>query len=339
LLVAHLYKRAISEGVHGVKDQHVFTNAVKAVVRMGNDAIKIWNKIALENSPKYGGNLGLPLTKLEDGAVKRMKEREIDDLYASKLKNTPKEIASRYHPNLLVTWLSKAVQPPDLSPQQYAKINVLIGELQRAEKHYPEKIHQIFMNEYFDTYILERVKEGSHSKPGKLQAFLESVATSGGKKADSALFETVAPQSGEAQSLALRAVTRGVESIINKNETQFINVLKAVKRMGVLSEWNELVNTGGYTDLALTEKMDLSEKGIQKLWSKVKDNIYTTKAAPPVSAPEPSVSRSVTPDANAEAKQSVLTRMGFYGDKHEKLKQQGIDTGPKLGGSVSNKKH
>jgi hypothetical protein len=282
-VVNYLYGRAISEGVVE-KDKTVWVNAAKAVVRMGNDAIKIWNRIAYYNTPKFRSNLTLPLnTEDKHGKVAHIKEADIEGYLTTNLKDTPREIAAIYHPTLLVRWLSEAAlerRPADLSTEDNKVIDDLVKNLQTAEKDFPQRIHQIFMNEYLQAYITGRTKVGNHSQPGKLQAFLESVITEKADKPDSSIFDTVSTKTEEAQSIATRAVSYALQCLDDKNlprptlgekaKPQFINILKAVKRMGIIDEWNELAK-GNFAHLMLTAKTDLSEKGIEKFWKSVKD--------------------------------------------------------------------
>jgi hypothetical protein len=201
----------------------------------------------------------------------------------------PKEVISRYHPSLLVDWVVQATQPGDMAIEQYKKFQTIIDDLKRAGRSKdPTEIHKVFMLAYFDTYITERTKSGLHSQPGKLQSFLESLVTDGGKHSDTALFDTVPKHSAEAMNLAMKAVALAVTDI--QNQTQFVNILKAVKRMGIESEWNGLVAVD-YKGLVLTDKTDLSEKGIEKLWRAVKDNL-NVPASPSRNA-QPSVSTSL----------------------------------------------
>jgi hypothetical protein len=278
-LVAHLYERAMTEGVSGVTDQTVFTNAIKAVVRMGNDAIKAWNQLAIKYTQDENNALILPLNTVDKkGKVTRIKESKIDELYKAKFAEMPKEVISRYQPSILVNWVINASLPGDMEEKQYKKFQALIDNLKRAEvSGDPADIHQVFMLAYFDTYITERTKTTFGSQPGKLQAFLESIATDDKKHADSDLFGTVPPHSAEAMNLALRAVALAVtdnpgESSSDK-EALFINIVKAVKRMGIEREWNGQVTGLGHQGLVLDEKKELKEGAINKLWDSVKETL------------------------------------------------------------------
>ncbi len=296
-LVAHLYERATIEGMSGVKDQAVFINAVKAVVRMGNDAIKVWNQLVVKNSQQDDNVLILPPNTTEKGKVVRgIKENKIEALFHAKLEKMPKEAVTRLQPSLLVDSFAQAQQPDDMSQAQYEKFQVIATAMQRASRSKdPTEVHKVFMKAYFDTYILERTKVGMHSQPGKLQSFLESLATDSDSHADTALFKTVPKDSVEAMDLALRAHALMTTNNSLQNKSQFVNILKAVVRMGIERQWNDLVSVNE-RGLMLTGKTDTSEKGFEKLWDAVKDN----------------PNEPLTPTSRT-AKPSISTRLSTFG--------------------------
>ncbi len=277
-MVKYLYARAISEGVLE-KDKNVWIYAVKGVLCMGNDAIRFWNKIVAVNTPKFQANLTLP-ENIEDkyGKAVPASESEIGK-YFTTLKDTPRELAALYHPALLVKWLANAAleRPAGLTVVDNKVIDDLLKNLQTAEHDFPERIHQIFMNEYLQAYIAGSTQVGKENQPGKLQLFLESVITDETENRDAVIFATVSTKTAEALSIATRAVTSALKSLTDKRlapsrggdkaKSQFINILKAVQYMGIIDEWNQLAQSN-FAHLMLSNTTDLSEKGIEKFWNR-----------------------------------------------------------------------
>jgi hypothetical protein len=264
-LVSHLFNRAMLEGiVDGKQNQIIYTNAVKAIVRMGDGAVNDWNALVTSK-------LGSDAPRIENSKLDKnkeivlMKESAINSTYEtfSKLPDIKTRITAAVY------------------PAQLAVLNDYVKAF--AETGAREK----FLELYLDTYINERVKVGSHTEKGPLLTQLDEAFTKlykENKKAfggsakstpDSILFNSVNQGPALAARLTERALQRAIASIDSKDPKAFVNCLKAVARMDTAAQWDKLIETKypqhAILKVANNPIMDkkMSETSIEKLYANV----------------------------------------------------------------------
>jgi hypothetical protein len=245
-IVGHLFNRAMVEGI-GNNNPQIYVNAVKAIVRLGEKSLAEWNRLTAE---KFGPD---SLIKIPDmiysmeGKFIRTTESESAATFSAINKNLmlKEKIALLFYPQLIANALTN-VDRKHLTATESYKLDQFIQQYTDSAVSDPSLGHQKFLDKYLDLYITDRRQAGKTPLLETVEkAFLEfhkanKTATSQTKDRDDALIMgTVRPE--EKASFAEKLIARALDAIANTNQSEFVNIIKVVKRMKLAPDWDKLV--------------------------------------------------------------------------------------------------
>jgi hypothetical protein len=268
-LVNNLFVTALTEGVAN-NNELIYANSIKAVIRLGNQAILQWNdKVTREFGDKK--ILKIDLSFFDDkGNYVYMKEKEVSANFSAIRKD--KDISNNLSEQFFAQRLQSALRQVDrtsLNPAQTEKLNALIQHTQGSAGVTNQQIHNAFIEKYLDLYITDRGKSGKSPLLDAVEKAVTKVFQDYHKihktdqadykdRVDAMILGTV----GASEKITLVAeLAKRVQTVVkDNNKAEFINIGKAIVRMHAVTTWNGYVPT----KLKLSEKV--KESDIEKMY-------------------------------------------------------------------------
>jgi hypothetical protein len=332
-MLEHLYDRALREGIAN-DDKTVFKNAIKAVVRMGNEVIKEWNEMA-KREFKQGEVLTLPLNEVDRAGteIDRISEKAIQVMQSSLVKHEIRtDIVNHNYQAVMIDFI-KTGDKGKLNNSQKSFLNELVEFL--GEKNNYKDAQEQFIKSYLQIYVMERDKSsilmGGGTTKGDLLKYLENAIIDFKKvagtpiepaHAEVSLLQMVEPGSKGAKALSGFLFEMAIDAFNSKKEMRFVNCLKAIERMGTVKEWDELAAKYKLPELILAGNKtlggEMKEKNIVLFYKSLqgKKLAYSKETSAPQS---PSASSSF--DYNkVKSSAQLMTQFGVNSPSHSSTK-------------------
>jgi hypothetical protein len=277
-LISHVFDRAVVEILVN-NNQQAYANALKVIDRIGMRAVTIWNALANE---RLGADAAKMVIKA-DASQPHVTERQIKENFKALAQDDQfkSALSAKYFGPIIAHKLD-ALDFRTLEHDQYEKLSDLVEALNSAEEtHSDPKV--IFVEAYLDAYISERKKIEGHTDKGPLLTLIEKASVdfirnshSGTGKEDDAMIMSMAEKFSPLQKQIIleKLITRIQASIRNSDQHEFVNIIKAVKRMNLIYQWdNAAAESPQLTHLIIggnkTLGKSVSENSIVKLYAQL----------------------------------------------------------------------